>query len=110
MALSPPVACFTACLYKPRKLSADLAKWSLQTHNSTMSGIKVTCIMQMRMERHTCSPEITTMKRMFLLGCTLKLMVMAKIGINEYRDMLLIHGECTRKAKSAERLYRERFP
>ncbi|GBN77459.1 hypothetical protein AVEN_225088-1 [Araneus ventricosus] len=79
--------------------------------NSTMPGIKITwisCIMQMRMERHTCSPETTTIKRMFLLGCTLKLRVMAKFGINEYFEML-IYGECGRKAKSAVRLYRERF-
>ncbi|GBL93891.1 hypothetical protein AVEN_153649-1 [Araneus ventricosus] len=62
------------------------------------------------MERHTCSPETTTIKRMFLLGCTLKLRVMAKFGINEYCEMLLIYGECGRKAKSTARLYRERFP
>ncbi|GBM53386.1 hypothetical protein AVEN_271562-1 [Araneus ventricosus] len=49
-------------------------------------------------------------KKMFLLGCTLKLRVMAKFGINEYCEMLLIYGECGRKAKSAARLYRERFP
>ncbi|GBM29874.1 hypothetical protein AVEN_110379-1 [Araneus ventricosus] len=62
------------------------------------------------MERHTCSPETTTIKRIFLLGCTLKLRVMAKFGINEYCETLLIYGECGRKAKSAARLYRERFP
>ncbi|GBO17466.1 hypothetical protein AVEN_67161-1 [Araneus ventricosus] len=62
------------------------------------------------MECHTCSPETTTIKRMFLLGCTLKLRVMAKFGINEYCEMLLICGECGRKAKAAARLYRERFP
>ncbi|GBL89966.1 hypothetical protein AVEN_178378-1 [Araneus ventricosus] len=62
------------------------------------------------MERHTCSPEITTIKRMFLLGCVLKLRVMAKFGIIEYCEMLLIYSECGRKAKSAARLYRERFP
>ncbi|GBM78008.1 hypothetical protein AVEN_13027-1 [Araneus ventricosus] len=62
------------------------------------------------MELHTCSPETTTIKRMFLLGCTLKLRVMAKFGINEYCKMLLIYSECGRKAKSAARLYRERFP
>ncbi|GBL55420.1 hypothetical protein AVEN_12542-1 [Araneus ventricosus] len=64
----------------------------------------------MRMERHTCSPVTTIIKRMFLLGCTVKLRVMAKFGINEYCDMLLIYGECGRKAKAAARLYRERFP
>ncbi|GBN25866.1 hypothetical protein AVEN_163640-1 [Araneus ventricosus] len=64
----------------------------------------------MRTERHTCAPETITMKRMFLLGYTLKLMVMAKFGINEYCEMLLIYGECGRKAKSAARLCRERFP
>ncbi|GBM46515.1 hypothetical protein AVEN_215025-1 [Araneus ventricosus] len=113
MVLSPPVACFTECLYKPWKLSADLEKSSLQTHNSTMSGIKTTrisCIMQMRMEHHTCSPKTTTIKRMFLLGCPLKLRVMAKFGINDYCEMVLIYGECGRKAKSAAKLYRERFP
>ncbi|GBM60337.1 hypothetical protein AVEN_108122-1 [Araneus ventricosus] len=71
-----------------------------------MSGIKdtwISCIMQMRMERHTCSPETTTIKRMFLLGCTLKLRVMAKLGINEYCDVLLIYGECGRI--DAERRY-----
>ncbi|GBM28522.1 hypothetical protein AVEN_70123-1 [Araneus ventricosus] len=58
----------------------------------------------MRMERHTCSPETTTIKRMFLLCLrTLKLRVMAT-----YCEML-IYGECGRKAKSAARLYRERF-
>ncbi|GBN97264.1 hypothetical protein AVEN_75113-1 [Araneus ventricosus] len=62
------------------------------------------------MGRHTCSPETTTIKRMFLLGCTFKLRVMAKFGINEYCEMLLIYGECGRKAKSAARLYGERFP
>ncbi|GBN16057.1 hypothetical protein AVEN_197251-1 [Araneus ventricosus] len=62
------------------------------------------------MERHTCSPETTTIKRMFLLGCTFKLRVMAKFGINEYCEMLLIYGECGSKAKSAARLYRKRFP
>ncbi|GBM84335.1 hypothetical protein AVEN_99914-1 [Araneus ventricosus] len=61
------------------------------------------------MERHTCSPETTTMKRIFLLGCTLKLRVMAKCGMNEYSEMS-IYGECGTKAKSAARLYRERFP
>ncbi|GBM58073.1 hypothetical protein AVEN_10377-1 [Araneus ventricosus] len=61
------------------------------------------------MERYTCSPKTTTIKRMFLLGCTLKLRVMAKFGINEYCEML-IYGECGRRAKSAARLYRERFP
>ncbi|GBL98928.1 hypothetical protein AVEN_165743-1 [Araneus ventricosus] len=78
-----------------------------------MSGIKstwISCIMQMRMERHTCSSETTTMKRMFLLICMLKLWVMAKFGINEYCEMFLIYGECGSKAKSAARLYRERFP
>ncbi|GBM44338.1 hypothetical protein AVEN_20376-1 [Araneus ventricosus] len=35
---------------------------------------------------------------------------MAKFGINEYCEMLLSYGECGRKAKSAARLYRERFP
>ncbi|GBM44745.1 hypothetical protein AVEN_83873-1 [Araneus ventricosus] len=64
----------------------------------------------MRIERHTCSPETTTIKRMFLLGCTLKLRVLAKFGINEYCEMLLIYGECGRKVKSAARLYRESFP
>ncbi|GBL74752.1 hypothetical protein AVEN_243620-1 [Araneus ventricosus] len=34
-------------------------------------------------------------------GCTLKLRVTAKFGINEYCEMLLIYGECVRKAKSA---------
>ncbi|GBO02936.1 hypothetical protein AVEN_114444-1 [Araneus ventricosus] len=62
------------------------------------------------MERHTCSPETTTIKRMFLLGCTLKLRVMAKFDINEYCKMLLIYCECGRKAKSATRLYRDLFP
>ncbi|GBM38929.1 hypothetical protein AVEN_271044-1 [Araneus ventricosus] len=62
------------------------------------------------MERHTCSPETTAMKRMFLLGCTLKLRVMVKFSINEYCGMLLICGECGRKAKPAARLYHERFP
>ncbi|GBO21998.1 hypothetical protein AVEN_272441-1 [Araneus ventricosus] len=62
------------------------------------------------MERHTCSPETATIKIMFLLDCTLKLRVMAKSGINEYCEMLLIYGECGRQAKSAARLYRERFP
>ncbi|GBM85566.1 hypothetical protein AVEN_43009-1 [Araneus ventricosus] len=56
------------------------------------------------------SPETTTINRIFLLGCTLKLRIMAKFGINEYCDMLLIYGECGRKAKSAANLYRERFP
>ncbi|GBL86482.1 hypothetical protein AVEN_194755-1 [Araneus ventricosus] len=64
----------------------------------------------MRVERHTCSPETTTIKRLFLLGCTLKLEVMAKFGINEYCEMLLMYGERGRKAKSVARLYRERFP
>ncbi|GBN00352.1 hypothetical protein AVEN_270121-1 [Araneus ventricosus] len=54
--------------------------------------------------------ETTTIKRMFLLGCTIKLRVMAKFGINEYCKMLLIYGECGRKAKLAARMYRERFP
>ncbi|GBM11002.1 hypothetical protein AVEN_1337-1 [Araneus ventricosus] len=62
------------------------------------------------MELHTCSPETTTIKRMFLLGCTLKLRVMAEFGINEYCEMLLIYGECGLKIKSAARLYCERFP
>ncbi|GBM90568.1 hypothetical protein AVEN_144755-1 [Araneus ventricosus] len=62
------------------------------------------------MERHTCSPETATIKWMYLLSCTLKLRVMVKFGINEYCEMLLIYGECVRKAKSAARLYRERFP
>ncbi|GBN36945.1 hypothetical protein AVEN_128766-1 [Araneus ventricosus] len=66
--------------------------------------------MQIRLERHTCSPETTTIKRMFLLDCALKLRVMAKFGINEYCEMLLIYGECGRKAKSDARLYRECFP
>ncbi|GBN60678.1 hypothetical protein AVEN_112478-1 [Araneus ventricosus] len=60
------------------------------------------------MERHTCSPETT--KRMFLLGCTLKLRVMTKFSFDEYCEMLLIYGDCGRKAKSTLRLYRERFP
>ncbi|GBM34443.1 hypothetical protein AVEN_175478-1 [Araneus ventricosus] len=64
----------------------------------------------MRVGRHTCSLETTTMKRMFLLGCMLKLRVMAKFGINEYCEMLLTYDECGRKAKSATRLYLERFP
>ncbi|GBM12673.1 hypothetical protein AVEN_46158-1 [Araneus ventricosus] len=62
------------------------------------------------MERHTCSPETTTIKRMFLLSCALNLRVMAKFGNNEYCEMILIYGECGRKAKSAARLYHERFP
>ncbi|GBM06760.1 hypothetical protein AVEN_63003-1 [Araneus ventricosus] len=81
--------------------------------NSTMFGLRITwisCIMQMRMECHICSPETTTIKRMFLLGCTLKLRVMATFGINEYCEILLIYGECGRKAKSAAKIYRERFP
>ncbi|GBL99494.1 hypothetical protein AVEN_68780-1 [Araneus ventricosus] len=85
----------------------------LRMLNSTMSGIEITwisCIMQMRMERHICSPETTAMKRMFLLGCTLNLRVMAKLGINERCEMLIIYSECGLKAKSAERLYRECFP
>ncbi|GBM41539.1 hypothetical protein AVEN_32339-1 [Araneus ventricosus] len=61
------------------------------------------------MERHTCSPETTIIKRMFLLGCTLKLRVMAKFGIYEYGEMLLIYGEFEGKVKSAARLYRECF-
>ncbi|GBN06083.1 hypothetical protein AVEN_240164-1 [Araneus ventricosus] len=64
----------------------------------------------MGMERYTCSPETTTIKRMFLQAFTLKLRVMTKFGIKEYCEMLLIYGECGRKAKSAARLYRERFP
>ncbi|GBN04493.1 hypothetical protein AVEN_85866-1 [Araneus ventricosus] len=35
---------------------------------------------------------------------------MVKFGINEYCEILLIYVECGRKAKSAERLYRECFP
>ncbi|GBM12277.1 hypothetical protein AVEN_155279-1 [Araneus ventricosus] len=35
---------------------------------------------------------------------------MAKFGIDEYREMLLIYVECGCKAKSSARLYRERFP
>ncbi|GBO04050.1 hypothetical protein AVEN_124232-1 [Araneus ventricosus] len=35
---------------------------------------------------------------------------MAKFGIKEYCNMLLIYHECGRRAKSAARLYRERFP
>ncbi|GBM11694.1 hypothetical protein AVEN_72696-1 [Araneus ventricosus] len=62
------------------------------------------------MERHTCSPETTTIKMMFLLGCTLKLRIMAKFCINDYCEMLLTCGEYGHKAKSAARLYRERFP
>ncbi|GBM41720.1 hypothetical protein AVEN_173123-1 [Araneus ventricosus] len=61
------------------------------------------------MERHTCSTEATTVKDMFLLGCMLKLRVMAKFGINEYCEMT-IYGECRRKAKSAARLCHECFP
>ncbi|GBM07348.1 hypothetical protein AVEN_187887-1 [Araneus ventricosus] len=64
----------------------------------------------MRMERHTYSPEITTIKRVFKLACTLKLRVMAKFGINKYCEIMLIYGECGCKAKSAARLYRESFP
>ncbi|GBM34584.1 hypothetical protein AVEN_171632-1 [Araneus ventricosus] len=56
------------------------------------------------MERHTCSPETTTIKRMFLLSCTLKLRVMAKFGINEYCEMYLTYGESEGKSKSAVRL------
>ncbi|GBM85391.1 hypothetical protein AVEN_122003-1 [Araneus ventricosus] len=56
------------------------------------------------MECHICSPI------MFLLGSRLKLRVMAKFVINEYCEILLIYGERGRKAKSAERLYRDRFP
>ncbi|GBN05355.1 hypothetical protein AVEN_176550-1 [Araneus ventricosus] len=59
------------------------------------------------MERHICSPETTTIKRMFLLGCTLKLRVLAKFGMNEYCEMLLIYGECGARRN---RLYNERFP
>ncbi|GBO11496.1 hypothetical protein AVEN_94905-1 [Araneus ventricosus] len=62
------------------------------------------------MERHTCSPETTAIKRMFLLGCTLKLRVMTKFGFDEYCEMVLIYGDCGRKAKSTVRLHRERFP
>ncbi|GBM46423.1 hypothetical protein AVEN_256396-1 [Araneus ventricosus] len=62
------------------------------------------------MERRTFPTETTIIKRMFLLGCTLKLRVMAKFGFNEYCEKLLIYGECGRKAKSAVRLYRKRFP
>ncbi|GBM55850.1 hypothetical protein AVEN_99382-1 [Araneus ventricosus] len=62
------------------------------------------------MERHTCSPETTAIKRSFLLRCTLKLRVMAKFNINEYCEVLLIYGECGRKAKLAARMYHERFP
>ncbi|GBM29673.1 hypothetical protein AVEN_203584-1 [Araneus ventricosus] len=58
------------------------------------------------MERHTCSPETITIIRMFLLGCTLKLRVMAKFGLTS----IAICCECRRKAKSAARLYRELFP
>ncbi|GBN90154.1 hypothetical protein AVEN_67909-1 [Araneus ventricosus] len=64
----------------------------------------------MRMECHTCSPETTAIKRMFLLGCALNLRVMAKFGINGYSKMLLIYGECGHKAKSGAGLYRECFP
>ncbi|GBN72708.1 hypothetical protein AVEN_57193-1 [Araneus ventricosus] len=66
----------------------------------------------MRTERPTYSPETTTttIKRMFLLGCTLKQRVMEKFGVNEYCEMLLIYDECGREAKLAARLYRERFP
>ncbi|GBO27107.1 hypothetical protein AVEN_268586-1 [Araneus ventricosus] len=115
MVMCQPVVCFTECLYKPRKLSADLAKSSLKNTKliSTMSGIKFTwisCIIEMGIERYTCSPETTTIKRMFQLGYTLKLRVIAKFGINEYCEMLLIYGECGRKAKSAARMCRERFP
>ncbi|GBM34987.1 hypothetical protein AVEN_240352-1 [Araneus ventricosus] len=78
-----------------------------------MASTKITWIsriMKMRMECHTCSPETTTIKNVFLLSCTLKLRGIAKFGINEYCEMLLICGECGRKAKSAARLYRQRFP
>ncbi|GBM42870.1 hypothetical protein AVEN_245697-1 [Araneus ventricosus] len=61
------------------------------------------------MEHHICSPETATINGMFLLSCTLKLRVMELFGINEYFG-LLIYGECGREAKSAARLYRERFP
>ncbi|GBM30291.1 hypothetical protein AVEN_52695-1 [Araneus ventricosus] len=47
---------------------------------------------------------------MFLLGCTLKLRVMAKFGINEFCEKLLLYGKCGSKAKSAVRLCRERLP
>ncbi|GBM13156.1 hypothetical protein AVEN_64362-1 [Araneus ventricosus] len=64
----------------------------------------------MMMEHPTFSLETTTIKRMFLLSCMLKLRVMAKFGINEYSEMVLIYGECGCKAKSAARLYFECFP
>ncbi|GBO09700.1 hypothetical protein AVEN_173328-1 [Araneus ventricosus] len=35
---------------------------------------------------------------------------MAKFGVKEYCEMLLFYGECGCKAKSATRLYRDRFP
>ncbi|GBM34589.1 hypothetical protein AVEN_171635-1 [Araneus ventricosus] len=78
-----------------------------------MSGVEITwiaCLMQMRVERHNCSPETIAIKRMFLLGCTLKLRVMAKFGIKEYCEMFLIYCECRRKSKSAVKLCCERFP
>ncbi|GBM26843.1 hypothetical protein AVEN_32091-1 [Araneus ventricosus] len=62
------------------------------------------------MDSYTCSPETTTIKAMFLLGCKLMLRVMAKVGIKEYCEMLLIYSECGHKAKSSARLYREPFP
>ncbi|GBM50188.1 hypothetical protein AVEN_90318-1 [Araneus ventricosus] len=62
------------------------------------------------MEHHTCSPETTAIKRSFLLVCTLKLRVMAKFGINEYCEVLLICGECGLKAKLAASMYHESLP
>ncbi|GBN04511.1 hypothetical protein AVEN_270319-1 [Araneus ventricosus] len=64
----------------------------------------------MRMDCNTCSPETTTIRRIFLLGCYVKAECYGKIWHERVIEMLLIYGECGRKAKSAARLYRERFP
>ncbi|GBM65420.1 hypothetical protein AVEN_71106-1 [Araneus ventricosus] len=61
------------------------------------------------MERHTCSPDTATIKRIFL-SCTLKVRVMTKFGTTECCKMLLIYGECGRKAKSSARLCLGHFP
>lgn len=66
--------------------------------------------MQIRKKRHACSPE-TAIKETASWGCSmLMLMVMAEYSKAEYCEMVLLYGECRRKARSAARLYRQRFP
>ena len=91
----------------------DLYSYTDLKINSTQLELNVRnfCSMQICKKRHNCSLETTSIKEASCwISTVIKVIAMERFSKAEHGEMVLLYGECERKARSAARLCRERFP